>query len=269
MGDVKTDNIMLQNEGLLEILGKISYKSWEETVKREPEWRNMENLLPKFGFGPFSVLMVTTGLNDYQLKGKAEIAYWPKIKHILENSTVPKSIEEMYSILESFYMNERLNKQKIARLRKIFNSQIAKFLWNSSPKEVSQNFIRIWREISWVMGQKRDAKTIVFAMKCLGIALLMVGEYGFDFKPIPVPVDSRVASFTKKLDSKISTDEETRKYWTDVLIELNKNNPKVTMIHLDSLIWQISPLDSYEFKRYFAILGETEVGEKLCKLLDL
>lgn len=57
------------------ILSLIPLEKWDKIVEKEPEWQFMHELLPSWDFGRFSVLMVAAGLNDFQLKGKAEVAY--------------------------------------------------------------------------------------------------------------------------------------------------------------------------------------------------
>ena len=69
----------LKKERLIKILSDIPDEAWEEIVRKEPEWKFIERIY-KIGFGPSSVIIVATGLNDYQLKkGGAEEVYWPEI----------------------------------------------------------------------------------------------------------------------------------------------------------------------------------------------
>ncbi|WP_397548066.1 hypothetical protein ABUL39_05025 [Rhodothermus marinus] len=66
---------------IVNIFLQIPLETWEHIVACEPEWRYMSDLLPSYREGPFAVLMVAAGLNDFQLKGKAEKAYWPVLKN--------------------------------------------------------------------------------------------------------------------------------------------------------------------------------------------
>lgn len=116
------------------------------------------------------------------------------------------------------------------------------------------------------MRQDGEAKTITFAMKCLGIALLMAGESKFSFEKISIPVDYRVREFTKRIGVTFDGDGEVRKFWSHVLAELRKS-VDVNMIHLDSLIWQIGVLEKHEIVEYFSRLGLKEVGEKLAEVV--
>lgn len=263
---------MLGNENtnekkLVEIFSEIPWDVWEKIVKKEPEWQNMEPFL-SYNFGPFAVLMLVTGLNDYQLKGKADVAYWPNIRKVLEASPPLKSPNDLCKLLMPFYQKERLNTNKIERLERFLRSSLASQLWGSSPQRVSADFLNIWGNLAKIMHQKPQAKTIVFAMKCLGICLLIAKEYEFDFS-ILVPVDSRVMRFTNLLGFNAGSDDDIRAFWSDILTILRKGDPRITMIHLDSLIWQIASMNKYEMQRYFRDLGIPRIGEHLCALLQL
>jgi DNA-(apurinic or apyrimidinic site) lyase len=118
------------------------------------------------------------------------------------------------------------------------------------------------------MNQEARAKTIVFAMKCLGISLLMAKEYGFDFSRIPIPVDSRIESLTQKLAYKeFEGLKDIQGFWSEILRELKKEFPRLSMIHLDSLCWQIGTLSYSEMRGYFERLGLREIGENLISII--
>ena len=143
----------------------------------------------------------------FQLKGRAEVAYWSRLRNLLRRRGTPSTLSELESILVEFYSRERLPNLKLKRLRRILSSKLARWLRNSEPGVVAKNFLRMWYELAVAMNQDRKAKTIAIAMKCLGIALLMAGVADFDFENIPIPVDFRVMEFTKKIGVKVSNDE--------------------------------------------------------------
>jgi len=262
------ENIAIRKKRLAEILKEIPWETWKDIVREEPEWKLLRHFLNSYGFGPFTVLMVAAGLNDYQLKGKAEEVYWPKIHEILTKSSPPKSPNELCNMLIPFYHKERLNKNKIERLNRFLKSPLASALWESSPEEVSEKFLDIWKELAQVMVQKPQDKTISFAMKCLGICLLMSDEYKFDFGHIPIPVDFRVRKFTQEAGlCDECTDEEIRAVWRDILSLLRKHYPDITMIQLDSLVWQIATLNPSQLREYFRKLNIPDVFEKLSTFL--
>jgi N-glycosylase/DNA lyase len=173
-------------------------------------------------------------------------------------------------VFESFYLHERLPKQKVNRLDIFLHSSLAKQLWNQSSDETSSRFSEIWQSLALVMDQKPEDKTISFAMKCLGISLLMVQNYDFDYSDISIPVDSRVYHFTKKIGlCATQNNDEIRRIWHDVLILLQKGIPHLTMIHLDSLIWQIASLQGEDWEQYFFSLNIRETGKDLRELIYL
>lgn len=251
---------------LADALSQIPLHIWNRIVEKEPEWRYMHDLLEPWGFGRFAVLMVAAGLNDFQLKGKAEIAYWLKIRELINRKKIPDSLRDFEAVLTEFYAQERLPELKLRRLRRFFSSRLAESLWSSTPESVAKNFIRIWYDLASVMGQERSAKTITFAMKCSGIALLMAGETNFDFERIPILVDYRVREFTKRLGVGVRDDEDVRKFWNSVLGEIKKS-VDINMIHLDSLIWQIGVLSGEEIVEYFARLGLKDLGGRIVEVL--
>jgi len=263
LGNRGTD---IQKEKVAQVFSEIPWDVWEKIVKKEPEWYNMESFLLSYGFGPFAVLMVVTGLNDYQLKGKADVAYWPKIRKVLQASPPPKSTNELCYSLRPFYQNERLSRNKVKRLERFSKSPLSSALWKSHPQQVSKEFLNIWHKLAATMNQNVSDETIVFAMKCLGISLLMAEEYKFDFVPIPIPVDSRVRKFTNQLGFPITKDDNVRALWNDILFILRKHDTRINMIHLDSLVWQVSSMSKQELQGYFRELRIPDVGGKLCFL---
>lgn len=127
--------------------------------------------------------------------------------------------------------------------------------------------MNIWDKLAKTMNQRPQDKTIVFAMKCLGISLFIAKEYRFDFS-IPIPVDSRVIKFTNLLGFNTSSEDDVRAFWCDVLSILRKYNSSITMIYLDSLIWQIASMEKDEIQRYFRDLDILRIGEDLCAILQ-
>lgn len=253
------------SDSISTIFSTIPEEVWDKIVQEEPEWMHMEKFIERYGFGRFAVMMLAAGLNDFLLKGKAEVAYWPRLKQILERHLVPNSPEDLQLILSEFYRKERLPELKLERLNCFISGKLARKLWSATPHKVAKDFLKIWHELASTMKQSKEAKTITFAMKCLGIALLMADESEFSFESIPIPVDYRVREFTKRLGINAENDEEIRTFWNEVLLKLRKIKPKVNMIHLDSLVWQIGVFGKPEIVDYFTKLGLKEAGEKIAE----
>jgi len=239
-------------EQVNEALKELPLTVWETIVKRGAGYREMNTLAQRYPPGVFLTLMAVLGLNDYQLKGKAEVAYWPPLRKHLEALHIPNSLKELELILESFYQKERLPNVKVNRLRRFLKSSLARRLWNMTLKEVAKQLRGIWRELAFVMAQKPSDKTIAFAAKALAIGLLLLNETEFDFAGIPVPVDSRVKGLTPSL-----RDDQVRRFWDETLGRLRKKELNLTHLHLDSLLWQYGGATN---KRDFLIdLGIGEV----------
>lgn len=257
-----------QIQRLADILSEIPLNVWDEIVRKEPEWIYMEEFYKKLGFGKFAVLLLMLGLNDYQTKGKAEVGYWPPLKNHLEKATLTfYQPQDMIEVLKEFFENERLSKAKIDRLKRFLNSKLAREIWNSTPAQISGNLQEIWDRLAKTMNQRKDKKTIVFAMKCLGIALMIAGFKNFNYN-VPIPVDSRVQELTKKFwaDKKSLSNDEVINFWQEVLQRIRKSL-NINMIHLDSLIWQIATLSKKEIIDYFKSLEVEEVGKRLAELI--
>jgi DNA-(apurinic or apyrimidinic site) lyase len=253
-------------EKVAAILAQVPWQAWVAIVRKEAEWQNMAGFLPAYGFGRFATLMLAAGLNDYQLKGKAEIAYWPELKRLLNNGSVPGSTAELLRILVPFYETEKNSRRKIEVLEQFLKSRLAETLWDASPSTVAAEFLSIWNTLAAALTQETEEKQILFAMKCLGLSLMIAGEEGFDFNPIPIPADSRLRKLTKRLKIPVDGQEAMRKWWREILTLLQKNHRQLSMIHLDSLLWQISPLEGSRLLDYFAELGVPHVGSELQKL---
>ncbi|HWP60117.1 MAG TPA: N-glycosylase/DNA lyase [Candidatus Acidoferrales bacterium] len=249
------------------ILAKIPKNAWRAVVHREPEWQSMAALLPAWGFGPFSALMVAAGLNDYFLKGKAEIVYWPRLRESLLACAVPASPGELLSRLLPFYESERAAGRKLPTLKRFLASPLAERLWNATPQELAADISSIRRALAETLAQDENDKQIVFAMKCLGLALLMAGEERFDSSSLPLPGDSRLRKLTRRLGFDARAQRDMQKFWQSILDELHRAQPELSMIHLDSLLWQIAPLERARWVEYFSDLGIAETGASLEGLL--
>ncbi len=250
---------------LVGVLKEIPLGAWERIV----EWPEMAPVYRHLGFARFSVFLVAAGLNDYQLKGRAETAYWPPLCQLLLRSEPPNSPERLLTLLEPFYAQERLRNRKRQRLAQFLRSSLARRLWIGTPAVAAGDFAGIWRELASLMRQSRSAKTIAFAMKCLGWSLLMSGERSFDFASIPIPVDSRVRRFMARVGTSFGNSEgAVQRGWERVLVSLREVLPTITMLHLDTLIWEIGTRPPEKILVYFEDLGLPELGEKVVRLLE-
>lgn len=266
---IKTDHNAILCKSIAVVLSEITETSWNSILLESSMCDNLHVISKKMKYGPFAVLVILLALNDYQLKGKAEENYWPPLGNLL-SSKVKNNIskEELLKILMPFYRAERFADQKIKRLDKFINSSLADRIWDEKSKKVSEQFHNIWIDLSRVMGQKKDQKTIVFSMKCLGRSLIMYGETSFSFTNIPIPVDSRIESVTKSFNFSVNNGNQIRDIWSKVLDMIQAKGVTINMMHLDSFLFKLSSALEYQnHQLFFSKHCIEDVGKKLLKLL--
>ena len=106
-------------------LEQLPWFVWSRLVQEEPEFQVMKPLAQRYLPGTFLLLMVVAGLNDYQLKGKVEVAFWPPLRQHLELEPAPGSPGELGSLLEPFYRKERMGNRKVQRMWHFLRSHTA------------------------------------------------------------------------------------------------------------------------------------------------
>ena len=252
----------------VQLLTQLPPEVWEATVTGAAGWRWMQPLSATWEFGHFAALFVVLGLNDYQTKGKAEVGYWPKVVPLIRRASDPRDPLRLVAILQPFYERERFAQVKLKRLDRFLTSDLCNEIWSSSSASVSAHFGPIWHLLAKTMRQKPVVKTIVFAMKCLAFALLMVDETNFDYGTIPVPLDSRVRTASTRLGCRSRDDEAHRDRWKQALAQITKSDPDITMVHLDSLLWQIGTLPTRDIRRYLEQRGAGSLALPISTLFD-
>ena len=230
---------MDMNSGIIRIseaLAAIPWETWHPPLAKLLERRShkdMGDVPARYPPGTFITLMAMAGLNDYRTIGKAEFGYWPRFWRHVKEMEVPDTPIEMSNSLKSFYREERFFPAKLARLHRFLSSHLADVLWNMEPKQVADELPDLWRTLAATMGQECEAKTIAFAPRTIGSALRILGVDEFNYKDIPIPVDSRIRQLTPNLPS----DDAIRTFWEYVLRKIHLTKPRVSMYHLDAFLW--------------------------------
>jgi len=82
---------------------------------------------------------------------------------------------------------------------------------------------------------------------------------------VDIPVDLRIKKFTPNL-----TDDEVRYLWKQVLVRIKRKCPEVSMLHLDSFLWQLSGEKGFTRRvRYLTSLGlSKEESLHIAKVLE-
>lgn len=195
---------------------------WEKIEKKS--WDLQDKIFFYLG------LILGNSLVCYQLSWKWE-DYWEEFFYYFSDK-FEKNMNyfEIIKLLSEFLMvskkNRRFTDMKLKRLEKFAN-----FLKNFFGKEkyYYENMDIFREELAEIMNQKKDAKTIVFAIKMFSYGARNI----FWFRKIPedflIPIDSRLMSLFLK-------------YWRhnekiDDFYKEIANNLKIPMMHLDAIIW--------------------------------
>ena len=246
-------------EELCSLISQFEPIHWKRILEFEPEYKAFASQVQRYPLGPFLVLLTMVGLNSYQLKGRAEDGYWPSIGACIAAAEVPDDPLQLQYVLENFYRCERLPKGKLKRLDKFLGSDLAGWLWGVDEETIRREFGWFWKKLGLFMQQRQDAKTIVFAMKCLAMGLYMhKGSCCWDEK-IAIPVDSRITAFTEELLSVSDLEKKKiQEFWFGVAEEMQTKSIPVCMIHIGSLVWQIAGLKKQSRYQYLERIGAEE-----------
>ncbi|MBN1675964.1 MAG: N-glycosylase/DNA lyase [Kiritimatiellae bacterium] len=254
-------------DAVAEALGAVPMHGWHAAAQHNPEWRHFRRLARTMPHGPFATLITAVGLNAYQLKGDPEHGYWRPIPALVAAAGPIRSRRHLHRRLLAFYARERLPRGKIRRLDRFFASPLARRLWQQTPRESAAQLNLIWQELARTMGQKPHAKTVSFALKCLAVSILIAGTPLETF-PAPIPVDNRVAKLSRRLRFRAAGRiDRIQTQWQNVLARLARRRPGLTMIQLDSLLWQIAPLDERGLIRYFQKWNAVPAARALLRLM--
>ncbi len=175
----------------------------------------------------FIKLVLANSIVSYQLSGKGEDWWWEFSRHFSVNP--PKgSIAEAYArFLPASRTNRRLVAGKLKRLEKL-----QPFLDGLDIETLRDYYFRgmeaLRNDLARILGSKRSAKTVVFAVKMFGYA----GRMAFnEFVPYPmsieIPDDVRINAYTKRF-----TNEPPVSFWARVA-----EQTEIPPLHIDSILW--------------------------------
>lgn len=210
---------------------KLKNFSLEDAIKIEESDRQfvaLKNLSEKISDKWIYLwLIVANSVICYQLSWKWE-DYWEEFSDYFWKIFLNKEnfLDELKKFLKQCKNNKRFIDTKISRLEKIFLF-FEDFFWKE--KFFYQNMEILRAEIAKNMRQKKDAKTIVFAVKMFWYWARNI----FDFEKYPeeieIPIDSRL----EKLFEKFWEWEKNSKIFYKKLSE----KLKIPELHLDAILW--------------------------------
>jgi DNA-(apurinic or apyrimidinic site) lyase len=175
----------------------------------------------------YLVLIISNALICYQLSGSWE-RYWEEFGVYFSDKNF--AYEDIYPELAKFISQSKNNKRfveaKIIRLQKL-KPFLANFKWKA--KFYFDNMAKLRDDLAVTMWQKKNAKTIVFAVKMFYYGAKNVyWETNFP-KEISIPVDSRLTNLFEKYKENYT---DISLFYTDLSEKLN-----IPELHLDAILW--------------------------------
>ncbi|WP_297506759.1 N-glycosylase/DNA lyase [Thermococcus sp.] len=197
----------------------------------------------------FMKLVIANALVSYQLTGKGEDWWWEFSRHFSSEPRIEGIAEAYARFLPSSRTNRRLVAGKLRRLERLepFLNSLG---MDDLRRFYFEDMVGLRDELASVLGSKKSAKTIVFAVKMFGYA----GRIAFgEFVPYPmeidIPDDVRINAYTRRF-----TSEPPVGFWRRIALETG-----IPPLHIDSILWPV-------------LGGKGEVLERLrknCKKADL
>ncbi|MBA2862358.1 N-glycosylase/DNA lyase [Methanococcus maripaludis] len=224
------ENLEKINE-LVEIFGHFDVefaKNMEE--KMDTQYLVLQNL--KYSMDNdemFIKLVILNSIVSYQLCTTGELWWGEFSEYWSKNEVNNDNLGEKYiNFLKNSKGNRRLLNVKIKRIEKVIP-----FLETINLLDFKNYYVtmeELLEKLSKCLNSKKNAKTIVFALKMFGYSSRIVFN---EFIPYPmeieIPKDSRIEKYTLKF-----TDKDPIKFWNNI-----SKITKIPPLHIDSIIWPV------------------------------
>ncbi len=214
---------------LLDLLKQYTLKDALDLEKQDPQYKALEKLfLDLKDKELFFWLILANSIVCYQLSSSWE-SYW---EEFTEKAWKWHFKNDIISFLKDFLPKSKWNKRlleiKIKRLEKL---KVFLDLFTLKVDYYIDNLLILRDDLSKVMNQRKDAKTIVFAIKMIMYWIRIIGieKEWHDICKINIPIDSRLTNiFEKYKDDYV----DIRKFYFDLSEKLD-----IPEIHLDAILW--------------------------------
>jgi len=215
-----------------ELYNKLKKYSINDAVKIEESDRQYKALYHLYNHindrDLYLALIISNSLICYQLSWKWE-DYWEEFSYYFSNKKINKNnlLIELWVFIKQSKNNKRFIDTKIKRLDKLtifINDLIL------NQEKYYENMLDLRNDLSKIMKQKKDAKTIVFAVKMFSYwARNIFKKINYFPEEINVPIDSRLIALFEKYKWEY---EDIWKFYLDLSKKLN-----IPELHLDALLW--------------------------------
>lgn len=219
-----------------QLYNKLKKYSIDDAIKIEEldrQYIALEKLFKKISDKKIYLsLILANALICYQLSWKWE-DYWEEFSNYFSLSPLGGEMSEgqIGGLLSDFIKQSKNNKRfidtKVKRLVKL-EPFLEKFIWNEELYYDDMEKLR--DELAVTMKQKKDAKTVVFAVKMFSYwARNVFNKLNYFSDNITIPIDSRLINLFEKYKEDYT---DINQFYKDLSIKL-----WISELHLDAIIW--------------------------------
>lgn len=229
---------------MIKLLEKIKKYNLEDAIEFEQKdrqflallefWKNLEkikNISKEQKIYFYLSLIISNSIVCYQLSGKWE-DYWEEFSLYFscEKNLKWKDKNNIINFLTEFLKtckyNKRFTEIKIKRLKKL-ETFLQKFNWKE--KYFYENMIFLRDSLAETMKQKKEDKTIVFAVKMFSYGARNIFDFVVFPREIFIPIDSRLINLFEKYKWNYT---DIKNFYIDLSKKLD-----ISLMHLDGIIW--------------------------------
>jgi DNA-(apurinic or apyrimidinic site) lyase len=218
-------------ERLLKVLWHVSIEDAIQTENTDLQFVALKKLYDNIKNKDFYLpLIIANSIVCYQLSSTWE-KYWDEFSKAASEHNF-KEKKDILEFFKNFLPNSRWNKRfvetKINRLIRL-SPFLDKFFWNE--ESYYENMILLQNELAKTMNQKKDDKTIVFAVKMFYYwarnYFWKIIEFPFE---IEIPIDSRLTKIYELYNE--DKDLNIKDFYKILSRKLN-----IPELHLDAIVW--------------------------------
>ncbi len=215
-----------------ELYNKLKKYSLDDTIQIEESDRQFKALTKLYknikNIDLYLALIISNSIICYQLSWKWE-DYWEEFSNYFSNIYIKNEslLEEVWNFIKQSKNNNRFIDTKIKRLEKL-KPFLEIFIWNE--EEFYNDMEKLRGDLAKTMKQKKDAKTIVFAVKMFSYwARNYFNKLNYFPEKINIPIDSRLISLFEKYKWDY---DNIDKFYFDLSKKLD-----IPELHLDAILW--------------------------------
>lgn len=220
-----------------ELYNKFKKYNLDDAIRFEEEDRQFLALKDLWDFwkldkNTYLSFIIANSIICYQLSWKWE-DYWEELSKKLQNRDRNIYILNFFKdFLPTSKNNKRFIATKLKRLEKLM-SFLEEFVWKEAF--YYENMTKLRDDLAKIMKQKKDAKTIVFAVKMFSYWARNCFSKLVKFPDdIVVPVDSRLTKIFEKYKGEYT---DINKFYFGLSKKL-----KIPELHLDAILWNSNDL---------------------------